>query len=146
MNPEQNAKFELLLAAVDRAGANLLSAIQACIEAGLPADRFRIDAAERGGDTKLVRDWIAEQLRPKGPMVTIKAPGRRGAEDRTYTAEVEKITDASIILRGGSRFRRDNGLEVGGDWWYPCRIERAEIDRVVATGWKAPPRSKQKLA
>ena len=146
MDPNQNAKFEILLAAVDRAGANLLFAIQACVEAGLPAGRFRIEAAKSGGDTKLARDWIAEQLRPKGPMVTIKAPGRRGAEDRTYTAEVEKITDASIILRGGSRFRRDNGLEVGGDRWYPCRIEPEEMARIVATGWKAPPNGKQKLA
>jgi len=132
---------EALLSTVDAAGAALVAALEACVAAGLPVGS--IDEARRVARTDGARAWLVEQARPKGPMVTITRP--RGYQPPTTQGEVERITDASIILRDGARYSRSDGYRVGGyeDKWNRSRIAMDEIARIVATGWKAPKAAKK---
>jgi len=136
---------EALFSAVERAGAALVAALRACVAAGIPAERLWIAEAERGGRTDAVRAWIAERDRAKGPMATVSVSGRWSGAGSAYQAEVGSITDASIILRDGSRFRRSDGYEARRTRYGDSRahIERAEIDRIVALGWTPPKAAKK---
>ena len=138
--------IEALLSTVETAGAALIAALEACVAAGIPAEKFWIGDARRAVRVGDARTWLAEQARPKGPMVTITTPGQYGSADRTHQAEVEKITDASIIVRGGDAYRIDNGWRRRNErYGRTPRIAPEEIARIVATGWtppKAPRKSK----
>lgn len=131
---------EALLSTVETAGAALVAALEACVAAGLPVGS--VDEARRVARTDGARAWLAEQARPKGPMVTISKAGRYDSGVRTWTAEVGKITEARIILHSGTQFRRDTGEEVRKRSFYSDRsyITPDEIARIVATGW-APPKA-----
>ena len=128
---------EALLSTVETAGAALVAALEACVAAGLPV--ASIEDARRAARTDGARAWLVEQARPKGPMVTITVPRQYGAAARAHQAEVEKITDVSIIVRGGDAFRRDTGERRERDTIYGTPyIAKDEIARIVATGWTPP--------
>lgn len=128
---------EALLSTVEAAGAALVTALEACVAAELPVGS--VEDVRRAMRTDGTRAWLAEQARPKGPMVTITVPGQYGKPAAERSAEVEKITDARIILRSGDQYRRDNGNKVEALSIYARPyIKQEEIARIVATGWTPP--------
>lgn len=135
---------EALLSTVETAGAALIAALEACVAAGIPAEKFWIADAGRAVRVGDARAWLTEQARPKGPMVTITTPGQYGSADRTHQAEVEKITEASIIVRGGDAYRIDNGWRRHNPRYGRApRIAPEEIARIVALGWTPPKPAKK---
>lgn len=130
------------LDAAERAGAALVTALQAALDATPDEPHLsgvrqsivsRIDLATRAGDNTHERSLLAEIARPKGPMVTVTVPPRHGNSGRTYTAEVERITDASIFVRGGERFRLSDGCRHRREVFYGTPyITEEERARVLA--------------
>jgi hypothetical protein len=128
------------LDAAERAGEALRFALQAALEQVPDDERWsplrqslveRIALAARAGDNERARAMLAEASRVKGPMVTITVPPRHGNSGRAYEAEIERITDASIFVRGGERFRLSDGCrhrrEVFYGTPYITEEERARI-------------------
>jgi hypothetical protein len=138
--PEWATRAKELLADAERKSIDvaelLMRAASAMAEGGMQAKFTEEQAARHQKTTKEIvaatRGRIEEELRPKGPMVTVVADGWAGKTTDRY--EVKKVTPVSIILHGGTRFRRADGWEVrspsyGGG--VRRRIEGPEMARVV---------------
>jgi hypothetical protein len=43
---------------------------------------------------------------------------------------VDRLTKTQIVLKGGARYRRTSGREVGGSTWFSTHLVEPEADRV----------------
>lgn len=102
---------------------------------------------EHAVDFRTARGILAEMARVKGPAVAIYYPARRGA-DTIGSAELAEVTPDALVMRGGRRYSRKTGREVGHKYsvWqsgapYITAEERARVlalPRPAAAAKKAP--------
>lgn len=153
---EQTPLLLLHLDAADRAGAALVTALQACLDATPDEPHLsgvrqslvaRIALAARAGDNAHERALLAEAARPKGPMVEVVRPsyGLRNVIERV---EVESITSAAIVVRSGDHFSRRSGRRtrpmMSGPTPYITSEERARVLALPRPPAPARPRAASK--
>lgn len=108
-----------------------------------------LNRAETLRSLSYVRGILAEMARVKGPDVEIYYPSRRGP-DTLGSAELAEVTPNALIMRGGRRYSRKTGREIGyGD--NPWRggapyITEAERARILALPRPSTPAAAKKKA